>query len=111
MEIRTFISDEELPALPEGLDDFSVPSLRAHFGFKIVKSDEGFAWELATEDEFRKSEAERLGTSPQEVNIRYTCYQTGPRQCGGSCSTGRTCRLVYNPAQEFYYCACTGPIF
>ena len=106
MAIQVFSKGDKLPPLPSGLEDIKTQHLISRYGYKIVDLDGTLFWEAATEDDFRASEAERLGISRDEVELRTSCYQTGPRSCSGFCDSG-FCNLVFNAPGNYYYCACT----
>lgn len=93
----------EQPELPPGLP--STTDVESSFGFKIVKDGQGLKWAAASEQDFRSSEAERLGLRPDQIEITMVCTQQGPTQCYGNCN-GSMCVLVYNPKNAYYYCAC-----
>lgn len=100
-------NDGELPALPGELSYSDVFGEPRQFGTKIVEVSGEFIWEVATEEDFRASEAERLGIKPSEVRWD-NCKQTGPTTCQGTCvTTPKTwCERLYNPEGRYYYCAC-----
>lgn len=100
--LQVFEANDQLPALPAGLSD-QLPVV-SRFGFKIGQVDGRPAWEAATEEDYRNAEAQRLDVKPEDVTL--SCYNTGPRSCGGSCITSASCRLVYDPASGIYYCGC-----
>ena len=106
--------DGEKPELPAGFNaDFQVIS---RFGFKIVTIKGRSMWMAATENDYRKSEARRLGISEADVPSRSeqidenVCHQTGPMSCSGFCRQG-FCRLYESttfPGHPHYYCQCSG---
>ncbi len=106
MAIEVYRSADDAPAPPGDLEFFTSRDVLSPFGYKALEIDGTWFWVPGTEEEYRNSEGERLGIDPKEVEIRFSCYQTGPKSCGGSCNTG-FCRLMFNPAQNFYYCGCT----
>jgi hypothetical protein len=102
--LQVFEQGDQLPELPAGLTaDLPVVS---RFGFKIVQLDGKPVWEAATEEDFRNSEAQRLGIKPEDVVLTLSCYNTGPTSCGGGCDTSATCTAVYHPSDGHYYCGC-----
>ncbi len=102
--IQTFTKDDKLPDLPDGLTD-DLPVL-SRFGFKIAMIEGKYYWECASEQDYRASEAKRLGINPEDVHIM-TCAQTAPRQCTSYyCGNGYYCTLQYNPQGQYYYCGC-----
>ncbi|HTU44501.1 MAG TPA: hypothetical protein VMF91_05535 [Bryobacteraceae bacterium] len=105
MAIQVFKPGDKLPDLPGNLKEFSHPGLRSFYGFKIVADGGDYYWVPATEADFRKSEAERLGIGEMAVQPQFSCYNTGPRTCGGTCFSG-FCTAVYNPTNGHYYCIC-----
>ncbi|PTW61327.1 hypothetical protein C8N35_10236 [Breoghania corrubedonensis] len=105
MTIETFRDANDAPPPPGGLEFFETKDLISPFGYKAVEIDGTWFWMPGTEEDYRKAESERLRLEPSDVEIRLSCYQTGPKTCGGMCGTG-FCRLMFNPAQNFYYCAC-----
>lgn len=108
MNIMVFSPGDKLPDLPDNLTEFSVPGLRARFGFKIETDGMEHYWVPASETDFRNSEAERLGIKPEDVNTAtFYCNQTGPTDCSGFCHPGSgDCKLLYNSREKYYYCAC-----
>ena len=109
--IRIFEEGDELPDLPAGL---SVDRVLSPFGYKIVKVDNKPMWMVATEQDYRESEAKRLGISPDEVEVKAFsgepgerwCANSGPSHCTGSCPSPQSCSLLYNPNTQIYYCRC-----
>jgi hypothetical protein len=106
MAVQIFKNAQDVPPPPGGLQFFETKELISRFGFKAVEIDGTWFWEPGTEDDYRKSEAERRGIKKEDVDIMMGCYQTGPRSCGGICSSG-FCTLMYNPSGNYYYCSCS----
>lgn len=103
--IILFSKGDTLPELPSGLSDYSpTPS---QFGYRIVEQGGTPSWEPATEADYRASEAQRLGVSPEEVKLSEGCHQTSPQSCAGFCTGPNFCTLAYNPQGHYYYCICT----
>jgi hypothetical protein len=102
--IHVYEKDEEI-SIPEGVPrEFPVVS---RFGFKLVKLDGRNYWQPGSEDEFRESEAERLGIKPGEVKVPAItdgCRNLG-LSCFGPCSFG-WCHPLFNPKKGLYYCGC-----
>src|SRR5450830_1406126 len=70
----------EQPELPPGLP--STTDVESSFGFKIVKDGQGLKWAAASEQDFRSSEAERLGLRPDQMEIamaQCACWFTAPK--------------------------------
>lgn len=108
MPIHQYKQGDVPPAPPGDLQSFTGPSLRVRFGFKAVEDEGKWFWEPATENDFRKSEAERLNIREEDVHVEDSCHSTGPQSCSGFCGmSGGICSLVYNPSGHYYYCACT----
>ena len=107
MAIQVFKKGDKLPPLPNGIEDIQTQHLFSRYGFKIVDIGGSLFWEAASEDDYRKAEAERLGIEPKDVKPKSSdCHNTSPMTCGGFCDLG-DCNLVYQPIQKYYYCACT----
>lgn len=106
MTVETYRDANDLPPPPGDLEFFTTRDVVSPFGYKAVEIDGSWFWMPGTEDDYRKSEAERLEIAPSDVEVRFSCYQTGPKSCGGICQSG-FCRLMFNPAGAYYYCACT----
>lgn len=107
MTVLIIENPEDIPAPPGDLKFFEGKDLISRFGYKAVEIDGSWFWEAGTENDYRSSEAERLGINKADVDIKVTCYQTSPNSCGGYCGSG-FCRLMYQPMNQFYYCGCTG---
>lgn len=98
--IQIFDPDEDLP-LPPGLPDF--PNCKSPYGFKVDDINGKLDWTLASEEDYRASEAQRLG-------IGLDAVQAGPcfadyHGCGGRCPSG-FCVKVWNQQQQYWYCTC-----
>jgi len=97
------------PPTPKGLKaDFEVIS---PFGFKVIERDGKPMWAVGSEQDYRASEAKRLGINAADVNVRPgSCYNTGPMTCSFGCSGTYFCKPVLNPKDQHYYCKCVeGP--
>lgn len=97
----------ETPTLPPGLSSES--ELKSSFGFKIATGPHGPRWEVATEEDLRRSEGKRLDMDLAKVDIRGGCDQIGPTQCSqqdGFCWASK-CKLLFNPDTQHYYCRCS----
>ena len=111
--ILIFEEGDELPDLPVGLS-VDIKGVLSPFGYKIVTVDNKPMWIVATVQDYRESEAKRLGISPDEVEVKAFsgepgerwCANSGPSHCTGSCSHPAHCALLYNPNTQIYYCAC-----
>ena len=105
MSVHIFDRADQLPPFPGDLEGFEAKDLAVRFGFKAVKIDDAWFWEPGTEQDFRESEAERLGIPPSEVDVDRQCWQAGPNQCYGGCLHG-FCKFALNDATQLYYCTC-----
>ncbi|MDQ1276173.1 MAG: hypothetical protein QG610_1748 [Euryarchaeota archaeon] len=104
-------SPENFPPLPEGLTNNKI---LFKYGVKIIKYNNEYFWVAATEEDFIKSEAERLNIDPEQVNLLLQCYMVDPRHCNetSSCNVGTRygfCKTAYNSEERYYYCVCDVP--
>ncbi|MGA8759743.1 MAG: hypothetical protein WB611_26190 [Stellaceae bacterium] len=108
MPVQVFNKGDSPPPFPRGLSDFSVQGLRLRYGIKASTDKDGnYFWEAATEEDYRKAEAERLGIREEDVTPKLTgCYQTGPIGCEGDCDAQGFCKLLYRSSDNHYYCNC-----
>jgi hypothetical protein len=104
--IQMYAYGEEQP-LPKGIrNTMSGTSL---YGYRIVHEAAGPIWIDATESDYRRSEAKRLGIEPTAVELpKYgECGGKYPN-CQGGCygSYGGSCYAAVNPEGGHYYCGC-----
>jgi peroxiredoxin len=105
--------------IPQKKDDEPDASFQviSRFGFKVVTTETASGkkknlWMAATEDDYRQSEAKRLGIKPEEAKLSCFdivggCYQTGPLSFSPFCPPGQGgCKVVYNPRTRHYYYTC-----
>jgi hypothetical protein len=108
--IFVYSEGDRLPELPEHLKSVDFNYIYSPYGFKLAKIDGVEKWQVATEEDYRASEAKRLGIDRAAVKAdlpsRGYCQQIGPQQCQGVCP-GFFCRLLYNPGAHYYYCQCS----
>lgn len=99
-----------LPPVPASMTDATVISL---YGFRLVTLGDKQVWAAATLEDYRDSEARRLGipaaaVAPRTYVAGENCYSTIPPRCYLSCPVGAGfCTSVYNPDTQHYYCVCT----
>lgn len=113
--IRIYEEGDILPALPKGLEEFTAKSLFAPYGFKIVEYDGEPYWVPGTEEDFRRSEATRLGIAPDRVEVKIDfshgppCAMDRPRHCHSlaHCDFNWRCNRLYDDQNRYYYCRCT----
>ncbi|EKU96265.1 hypothetical protein Lepto7375DRAFT_0253 [Leptolyngbya sp. PCC 7375] len=92
------VSLPDFPGLPT-----EIPA-RSRFGWKVITDDKQYFWEAATESDYRKSEAGRLGINASEVDIDTFCRMDG-LICAGVCAGGlTTCQRV--SSGNHFYCTC-----
>jgi hypothetical protein len=107
--IHLFDSNDVPPKVDATFEGEQTPS---RFGYLTVQSGDELIWRLATENDFRKSEATRLQIKPQEVIINFNdpqpCVMDRPNVCSNSfCGSGHGfCTLTFNPNTNHYYCLC-----
>jgi hypothetical protein len=103
--IRIIEDGGYVPELPDGLEH--ITNVISPFGFKIVNIDNKYFWEVLSEDEYRDSEARRLGILKSDVDIHLTCQSHGSSSCSGTCNVGEgRCKRFHDPYLDRYYCAC-----
>lgn len=100
----------EEPPLPPGLSfrDKLDPSQR--YGVKLAETNGTYYWQPATEEDYRNSEAERLGVALADVRL-LNCESTHVAFCDGLCAPRRGepktwCQSLWNPREKYAYCAC-----
>lgn len=97
---EVFEENDQLPSLPASL--IYQLSAASRFGLKIRQVDGKPVWEAVTEQDYRNSEAQRLGVKPEDIAL--SCNNTEPCLCVNSCITSASCRLVYYRTSGIYYC-------
>ncbi len=103
--IHVFDEADELPALPGPV---ASPKQQSKFGYHLVESKNGWRWEPATEDDYRKSEGIRLGVPPENIDVpKIECWALDPQRCSvGNCYGTQFCRRIWNSQGNYWYCAC-----
>ena len=94
----------EVPELPVPID----PKAVSLYGFKLVGVGATAEWVPASEEDFRASQARRLGITPGEVNLNELCRGQGSGCDFSSCGPGRGCYVTYDPQTNYKYCGCGG---
>jgi hypothetical protein len=102
--IDVFEKGDPLPPVPSGLN-CDVPVI-SRFGFKIAHVAGRAFWEAASEADYRKCEAERLGIDAKDVSLPALdgCRSVGG-VCSGACGFG-FCHLLRDPTSGYRYCGC-----
>lgn len=87
---------------------FTPENLRFPYGVIEAVQDGKSVLVAATEQDFRRSEANRLNIKESEVTIAGSCFMNGFGECVGSCEQfGWKCVTRQNDGHK--YCACIQP--
>ena len=100
--VLVFAPDEKMPPIEKGV-------LISTFGFILSADGETTKIVLATEEDYRKSEAKRLGISPSKVVLKGNCrsqidHDTGEVKCVGGCAGVLRCTRMKDG--DYLRCDC-----
>jgi hypothetical protein len=106
--IRILDNDEDHRAyLPEGLTLPIFEGLHAPYGFRTTEYKGRLMWTPASEDDFLRAEAQKLGIDVSEVPRNGGCSSY---PCGGRCGIydAQFCsaHLQFTPNGAYWYCSC-----
>ena len=107
MEINGILTGDLIPDPPDEIyTRGEIPP--SDFGYKIKRADGEAHWEPGSEEDYRKAVAQLLGVPLGAVDTtRSKCKNIDEKRCSGSCpGGGGSCRLAYDPKEQYYYCCC-----
>jgi hypothetical protein len=107
--VRIYSKGEKITGVPENLASVDFTHIHSPYGLKLVNVQGELKWLVASEVDYRRSEAQRLGIKPSEVKERSGgCRQTTPVSCSGTCIDKSECKLLvcHGEHGDSYYCSC-----